>query len=55
MPEDDTECESFIVISIDSLLIYDEKYYLQVFLDNCAYRIVNKQMTNYLNENLFKD
>ena len=45
VPEDNTECESFTVISIDSLLVYDEKYYLKVYLDNCAYKIVNKQTT----------
>ena len=43
------------VISIDSLLVYENKYYLQVYLENCAYRIVNKQMTDDLNENLFED
>ena len=53
--EDDIECESFTVISIDSLLVYENKYYLQVYLDNCAYKIVNKQMTDYLDENLFED
>ena len=47
------ECESFTVIFIDSLLIYNEKYYLQVFSDNCASKIVNKQMTDYLNEIFF--
>ena len=55
MPEDDIEYESFLVISIDSLLVYNNKYYLQVYLDNCAYKIVTKQMTNYLDENLFED
>ena len=30
VPEDDRECESFTVISIDSLLAYKNKYYLQV-------------------------
>ena len=53
--EDDTECESLTVISIDSLLAYDKKYYLQVFLDNCAYNVENKQMAVYLDENLFED
>ena len=48
MPEDDIEFESFTVISIDSLLAYDKKYYFQVCLDNCAYKIINKQMTDYL-------
>ena len=37
VPEDDIECESFTVISINSLLVYENKYYLQVYLDNCAY------------------
>ena len=55
VPEDDIKCESFTVISIDSLLVYDKKYYLQVYLDNCAYKIVNKQITDYLDENLFED
>ena len=42
VPEDDIECESFTVTSIDSLLVYEEKYNLQVYLDNCSYKIVNK-------------
>ena len=42
MPEDDIECESFTVISIDSLLVYENKYHLQVYLHNCPYKIVNK-------------
>ena len=47
VPEDDIECECFTVISVDSLLVYENKYYLQVYLDNCAYKIVNKKMTDY--------
>ena len=45
MPEDDIECESFTVISIDCLLVYENKYD----------KITNKQMTDYLDENLFED
>ena len=52
--EFDMECESFTVISIDSLLVYENKYSLQVYLDNCADKIVNKQMTDKLDENLFE-
>ena len=55
VPEDDIECEFFTVISIDSLLVYNEEYYLQVFLDNCAYKIINKQMKDYFDENLFEE
>ena len=58
MPEDDIECKSFRVISIDSLLVYKSKHYLQVYIDNCASifrQVVNKQMTDYLDKNLFED
>ena len=55
MPADDIEYESFTVIFIDSLLVYENKSYLQVYLDNCAYKIVNKQIKNYLRENAFED
>ena len=54
VPEDDIECESFSVISIDSLFVYENKYYPQVYLDNRAYRISSKQITGYLDDNLFK-
>ena len=52
--EDGVECESFTIISIDPLLVYENKYYLQVYLDNCAYKIVDKQEIDYLDENLFE-
>ena len=53
--EGGAECESFTVISIGSLLAYESKYYLQVYLDNCANKIVNTQiqMIDYLRVNLF--
>ena len=53
--EDEIECKSFTFISIDSFLAYENKYYLQVYLDNCAYKITNRQMTNYFDDNLFED
>ena len=52
VPEDDIECESFTVTFIDSLLVYDEKYYLQVFLNNLPYI---SYPIYYLDENLFED
>ena len=55
VPEDNIEYESFTVISTDSLLVYENKYYLPVYLDDCAYKTVNKEMTDYLDENLFED
>ena len=51
VPEDDIKCESFTVISIDYLLVYESKYNLQVYLGNCAYKIVNKKMTDHLDKN----
>ena len=55
VPEDYIECECFTVISINSLLVYQNKYYLQVYLGNCAYKIAKKQLTDYLDENVFED
>ena len=48
------ECESFTIISIDSLLTYEQKYYLQVYFHNCVYKIVDKEMTDYLDDNVFE-
>ena len=42
VPEDDIECESFAVISNDSLLVYKNKYYLLVYSGNCTYEIIEK-------------
>ena len=42
MPQNDIECESFTVIFIDSLLVFENKY----DLNNCAYKIANKQITD---------
>ena len=39
--ENDIECESFTAISIQFLLVYDRKYYLEVYLDNCADKTLN--------------
>ena len=54
VPEDGVNCESFATISINSLLAYENKYYLQVYLDNCVYENIDKQMSNYLDDNLCK-
>ena len=54
VPEDGVECKSFIIFSIDSLLVYENKYYLQVYLNSCAYKTVNTQIIDYLDNNLFE-
>ena len=54
VPEVGKNCESFTINSIDSLLAYENKYYLQIYLDNCSYRVLNTQMIDYLDHNLFQ-
>ena len=54
-PKDYIKCETFTVIFLDYFIVYNKKYYMQLFLGNCTYKIVNKQMANYLDENLFED
>ena len=53
MPEDESS-ESFTVIYIDPFFFYENKYYLQVYLDNCVHKIVGKQMIDFLYDNIFK-
>ena len=54
VPEDVTECASLTVIFIVSVLVYKYKYYLLVYLDNCAYKIVDKRIMVYLGQNSFE-
>ena len=49
--QDGVECEYF---TIGSLLVYENKYNLQVYLDNCDYKNINKQIVDYLGDNLFE-
>ena len=53
VPEDGVKCKFFCIISIDTLFVYKNKYYLEVYLEKCAYKIVDKQMIGYLDANLF--
>ena len=46
--------EFFTIISVDFLLVYENKFCLQVCFNNCAYNIVNSQMMDYLDDNLFE-
>ena len=45
--------QSFLLI-LDSLILYDSKYYLQVYLGNRSYKIVDNQMIDYFGDNLFE-
>ena len=54
MSVDGVKCECRTIISVNFLLVYDNKFYLQLYLDNCAYKDVDKQKTGYLDGNLFE-
>ena len=53
MLEDDVECQSLTIISIDYLLVYENKYYVQVYLDKYAYKTKDKERADYTDDNLF--
>ena len=54
VPKCDIECESLTVVSIDSLLVYESKYYLQVYLDNGSYKIEDRRAIDYLVDDTFE-
>ena len=54
VPKDGIEFESFTIISIYLLHVCDNKYYLEVYLDICVYKIVNTKTKDYLDDNLFE-
>ena len=43
--------ESYTSNSISPLLVYENKYYQRVYLESCAYKIVNTEMVYYLDGN----
>ena len=53
VPEADVECKYATIVSTSSLLVYKYKYYLQVYLGNCAYKIMDKQMIDYVDNHIF--
>lgn len=42
IPEYEAECEGYTITSVNSLLVYENKYCLQVYLDECLCRTVDK-------------
>ena len=51
---DGVKCEYFAIISVGSWLVYKNKYYLQVYLNNCAYEIVNTVMIDHFDGYILK-
>ena len=54
VPKYDIEYQPFTVISINSILVYQNKYYLQLYLNNCTNKIVDKGMIDCLGKNPFE-
>ena len=54
MSEDGVECESLLQSFLSIIYLFMKKYYLQVYLRNCAYKIVDTQMVDYLDDILFE-
>ena len=54
VPEYGIECQHYAIVFINSLLVYENKYYLQVYLKGCLYRIDDKIIMSYLGDNLFE-
>ena len=50
---DGGESWSFTIISIGFLLLFERKYFLQVYLENCAYKTVDKRLIDYVYNHLF--
>ena len=44
---------TFLLI-LHLFVVCDNKYYLQIYLNNCVYKVVDKQMIDYLDDNLFE-
>ena len=42
-------------IAIDSVMKIDKKNYLQVYLEQCKYRVKKKQMSRFINTELKSD
>ena len=51
MSKDDIECKSCAALFFYYLLVYENK----VYLDNGVYKIVSKEITDYLGGNLYEN
>ena len=51
---DGVESKSFKIIANYTLLNYENKYYVQSNLGNCAYKTVNTEMVDYHDRNILE-
>ena len=55
IPKEKVPCKCLSVIMLDSVIESDEKYYLQIFLEDCKYIQEKIKFENYIHEELDSD
>ena len=55
MPKENMHYTCIACIAIDSVMKIDKKNYLQVYLEQCKYRVKKKQMSRFINTELKSD
>ena len=55
IPEEKVECECISCISVDSVLKIDKKYYPQVYLEQCKYKVKERKIKILIDYDLDSD
>ena len=55
MPKEKVPCKCLSIIVLDSVIESDEKYYPQIFLEECKYVQEKIKFKNYIDEELDND
>ena len=55
MPKENIHYTCIACITVDSVVKIDEKYFQQVYLEECKYRIKKTQMSTFINTELVPD
>ena len=55
MPKEKVPCKCLLIIVLDSVIESDEKYYPQIFLEECKYVQEKIKFKNYIDEELDND
>ena len=55
MPKENMHYSCIACITIDSVMRIDKKYHLQVYLEECKYRMKKIQMSRFINTELKSD
>ena len=55
IPEERVECECIPCISVDSVLKIEKKWYLQVYFEQCKYKVKERKIKNLIDYDLDSD